>query len=240
MLKPGGRGSLKASVFLVEWPGKGSDVDKVERSEDSRGGTGDSWPGRAEPANGPKGSTGALRCDTKMTLPLGKRLSCPVTGIQTTSLPPQGKGKQPFWEEEECLIPHRGSLDPDLPSSGGFQLPRVLHPRSRSWLHPQTPPSHLHLRGHTPEPKLQQRREEGALGTQPSQQKSLPEGESGRPALGPWALSLRERGLGCEQGVYIPSAPPGMECHPSPLQRPGQLLMMTHPLSPGETKQALA
>lgn len=151
MLKPGGRGSLKASAFLVQWPGKGSDVDKVERSEDSLGGTGDSWPGRAGPADGPKGRKGTLSCDTKMTLPLGKRLSCPVTGIQTTSLLRQGKGKQPFWEEEECLLPHTGSLDPDPTSSGGFRLPRVLHPRSRSWLRPQTPPPDLHLRGHTRE-----------------------------------------------------------------------------------------
>lgn len=33
----GGGGSPKASVFPVEWPGKGSDVDKAEPSEDSKG-----------------------------------------------------------------------------------------------------------------------------------------------------------------------------------------------------------
>lgn len=32
-----GGGSPKASVFPVEWPGKGSDVDKAEPSEDSKG-----------------------------------------------------------------------------------------------------------------------------------------------------------------------------------------------------------
>lgn len=99
------------------------------------------------------------------------------------------------------------------------------------------PPSE---RTHARELRLQQRREEGALGAQQSQQKPRPEGESGWPALGPRALSLRDRGLGREQGPYIASAPPGMECHPSPLQRLGQLSMMTHPLSPGETELALA
>lgn len=93
------------------------------------------------------------------------------------------------------------------------------------------PPSE---RTHARELRLQRRREEGALGAQPSQQKSLPEGESRWPALGPRALSLRDRGLGCEQGPYIPSAPPWMECHPSLLQRLGQLSMMTHPLPRGD------
>lgn len=126
-------------MFLVEWPGKGSDVDKVERSDDSLGGTGDSWPGRAGPANGPKGRAGALSCDTKMTLPLGKRPSCPVTGIQTTSLCGKEKASSPFGRKRNASFPTRAAWTQTRPHPEGSGFPGFCTPDPA----PGSVPKHL-------------------------------------------------------------------------------------------------